>query len=345
MCALLASAGCNAKPHDSEIEVPEASAAEQSEAAPAISEQAKEPEPVYALPDDRARYAAAGSRGMLAEPLARAFSADGFSPLAPVEPGDWLAEHPERGQTYDQFVAGRFQRPTAKRRTLYVLQIGPLDPQRTPPVSVLTEFLEAYFQLPVKVLPQVSPGDLEVRSRPRTTGTQLHAGDILEALRKRLPEDAFSLIALTDTDLYPQDDWNFVFGMAKLRQRVGVYSFARYHPGFYSKEYEGYNFDTLILDRSLKIMAHEVGHMFGLEHCIYYECVINGSNSMGETDNSPSHVCPIDLRKLHHSIGFDPLKRYRDLGAFYRRRGFAGHAAWVRSRRILIETGEDGEAH
>jgi archaemetzincin len=189
----------------------------------------------------------------------------------------------------------------------------------------------------VKVLPAVEASDLQIRSRPRKTGPQLHAGDILEALRKRLPKDAFSLIALTETDLYPQDDWNFVFGMAKLRQRVGVYSFARYHPGFYSSAYEGDDYDMLILDRSLKIMAHEVGHMFGLEHCIYYECVINGSNSMGETDKSPSHLCPVDLRKLHHSIRFDPKKRYRDLESFYRRQGLTGHAAWTGSRRAVIE--------
>lgn len=316
----------------------------QSQPAPAAAEATPATEPARknrkVLASDRVRFAAAGNRAMLSDELSRAFSSDGFSPMASVEDGDWLDEHHEPGQTFDQFVAARYHKPTDERRTIYVLQIGRLDKDRTPGLDVLTEFLEAYFQLPVEVLRRVDADDLGVRSRPRDTGKQLHAGDILEALRKRLPQDAFSLIALTETDLYPQADWNFVFGMAKLRHRVGVYSFARYHPGFYSKEYEGYDFDTLILDRSLKIMAHEVGHMFGLEHCIFYECVINGSNSMGETDKSPSHVCPVDLRKLHHSIRFDPRQRYRDLESFYRRRGFKGHAAWVHSRRLSIESGD-----
>jgi len=24
-------------------------------------------------------------------------------------------------------------------------------------------------------------------------------------------------------------------------------------------------------------MAHELGHMFGLTHCVYYNCLMNGS--------------------------------------------------------------------
>mgnify|MGYP000107882883 CR=1 FL=1 len=42
--------------------------------------------------------------------------------------------------------------------------------------------------------------------------------------------------AVTMTDLYPSEDWNFVFGQASLRNRVGAYSFARYDPAFYGKE-------------------------------------------------------------------------------------------------------------
>jgi len=36
------------------------------------------------------------------------------------------------------------------------------------------------------------------------------------------------------TDLYPRDSWNFVFGLASLRERIGVFSFARYEESFYT---------------------------------------------------------------------------------------------------------------
>jgi archaemetzincin len=31
------------------------------------------------------------------------------------------------------------------------------------------------------------------------------------------------------------------------------------------------------------VMVHEIGHMFGLEHCTYFECTMNGSNSYEES--------------------------------------------------------------
>ena len=44
----------------------------------------------------------------------------------------------------------------------------------------------------------------------------------------------FSIIAISMIDLYPQDSWNFVFGQARTTKQVGVFSFARYSPSFYS---------------------------------------------------------------------------------------------------------------
>jgi len=59
---------------------------------------------------------------------------------------------------------------------------------------------------------------------------QLLTGDVLDLLKTRLPEDAFALLGVTMMDLYPDPNWNFVFGQASLRDRVGVYSFTRYAP-------------------------------------------------------------------------------------------------------------------
>jgi hypothetical protein len=52
------------------------------------------------------------------------------------------------------------------------------------------------------------------------------------------------------------------------------------------------------------------------------------------------HVCPVDLRKLHHSIGFDVVTRYVTLLQFYDRPGFDDERDWTRARLewILGET-------
>ena len=38
--------------------------------------------------------------------------------------------------------------------------------------------------------------------------------------------------------------------------------------------------------------------MLGLQHCIQFACVLNGSNSLDESDKKPSIICPECLAKL-----------------------------------------------
>jgi archaemetzincin len=172
----------------------------------------------------------------------------------------------------------------------------------------------------------------------------LLTGDILSLLRTRFPDDAFALLGITMTDLYPDPKWNFVFGEASLQDGVGVYSFARYDPRFYG-DAPGADFGNLILRRSSKVLAHETGHMFGMEHCIWYRCVMNGSNHLEESDARPLHLCPVELRKLQWSIGFDVVERYRRLRDFDRQAGFLDEAVWLDKRiHLLARHAENDEA-
>lgn len=268
------------------------------------------------------------------DPLDRAFDTEGFAPIPKPARGDWLAEHPEPGQTFAEFEKQRPNVPTDTRRTIYFLPVGPTS-KHSASLETLRDYAARYYTLPVKVLPRVSTDDIGATSRinGNTNQRQLLTTDILTALQRRLPDDAYALIALTDVDLYPEDSWNFVFGQASFRERVGVYSFARYHPSFYGDDaVDAAAARTLVLLRAMKVMVHELGHMFGIYHCTFHACAMNGSNHLQESDRSPLHLCPIELRKLHHTIGFDPVARYRSLAAFYDVHGFADEAAWIRGR-------------
>jgi len=141
-------------------------------------------------------------------------------------------------------------------------------------------------------------------------------------------------------DLYPAPSWNFVFGQAGLRERVGVFSFVRYDPTFYGSAPGGKDESTL-LRRSCRILAHETGHMFSLQHCVYFRCVMNGSNHLEESDSRPLALCPVCLRKLHACIGFDVLDRYRKLLRFYEKVHFDEEAVWI-SNRLRKIPGYDG---
>jgi hypothetical protein len=62
-------------------------------------------------------------------------------------------------------------------------------------------------------------------------------------------------------------------------------------------------------------------------------CVARRTNNLDETDRSPLHPCPVCLRKLHDSIGFDVNARERALYQFYRKHGLAAEAG-VADRRL-----------
>src|SRR5690242_7722638 len=60
---------------------------------------------------------------------------------------------------------------------------------------------------------------------------------------------------------------------------VGIYSFARYDPAFFGEEREE-NYEKLKLLRTVTVMTHEICHQFGIEHCTYFHCVMNGANHL-----------------------------------------------------------------
>jgi hypothetical protein len=48
------------------------------------------------------------------------------------------------------------------------------------------------------------------------------------------------------------------------------------------------------------------------------------------------HLCPVDLRKLQESIGFDIVERYRRLLQFQLSTGFTDEASWLKRRLDFI---------
>ena len=289
------------------------------------------------LPNAAQRAAALGSLDGMPPAMRRAFDARGF--LTVPIPGslDWLANHEEPGQRVDEFIGSHPNLPASPRRKLYLLPLGEIERSGGPPAARLAEFASAFFGLETTVLPALDVSRIKVaRRRNAATRTeQLLTTDVLAILKSRLPADAYALLGVTMADLYPAEDWNFVFGQASLRDRVGIYGFSRFDPG--PKGERGGDGGQVMLRRSCQILAHEAGHMFGIAHCTWYRCVMNGSNHLAESDGQPLHLCPVDLRKLQWSAGFDIAARYRRLLAFSTAAGFTAEAEWLRARLREIE--------
>lgn len=273
-------------------------------------------------PVDRARVL-----GLRAHPLRddeRPFyGADGFLPLAPPTASDWLAQHAEPGQSYDDFLAMPRATPTAARRRIRIVPLGEVPAMVE--LDLVVAYLEAFFALDVVVDEPVS---LEVTSREGERGLQLHADELLQALAARVPTDTALVLGLTAVDLYPDEGWHFAYGLASYGRRVAVASTARMAPTGAAPDERR----RLLHRRLLGITTHELGHALGVAHCTHYSCVMNGANHMAEVDGHPLQVCPVDLRKLDRVLDFDHPGRYRTLAALLDRLDLEADAAWLRAR-------------
>lgn len=213
---------------------------------------------------------------------------DLYPKLAQPQPGEWLYEHNEQGQTLAEFKQQTPISSSVANGKLYLLPLGVVNYDL---ITALQDYLHVVFNPEVILLPEY---DILKIPDSVTRNSQLKTTYILQnILQPIIPEDAILLMAITASDLYPDENWNFVFGEANIKNRVGVSSFARYG------EY-GVNdsINKLVLNRLLKTTTHEILHALGMHHCIGYACVLNGSNSLPESDNKPLIICPACLEKL-----------------------------------------------
>ncbi|MBL7221185.1 MAG: hypothetical protein ISS69_13790 [Phycisphaerae bacterium] len=243
------------------------------------------------------------------------------------KPGDWLDRHKEPGQTFAQYLASKPVRPVGARNIIYVQPLGAFTKSQRKTVDLSAEFMGLYFNtkvvirkdLPLSVIPSKAR-----RIHPSWGVKQILSTYVLDqVLYPRLPKDAAAYIAFTATDLWPGEGWNFVFGQASLRRRVGVWSVNRNgEPDKSSADFR------LFLLRTLKTATHETGHMFSMYHCTAYECNMCGSNHRQESDNRPIALCPECLAKVCWAARIDPIKRFAALYSFCVRNGLKNEAAF-----------------
>ncbi len=263
-----------------------------------------------------------------------------FQPLPEPWPGDWLSTNIEPGQTVKQFVDFGFIKPDSVRNCIYLQPLWDIEKKLN--LSLLYEFIECYFALDVRILHPVTSSKNLFSPRQNPSSLlrfQINADDIHTHLMNNLPEDAFCVIGITAIDLYSDISDDFVLGTASLGGRVGVISIARYDPHFLGRKRKE-SYSKTLIKRTVKTLAHEIGHTFGFDHCIFYSCNMNGANTLNESDSQPIHLCPVCLKKIKYSSGFNTRKRYMNLREFYYKAELENQALWVKNRILKLSENE-----
>ena len=94
-----------------------------------------------------------------------------------------------------------------------------------------------------------------------------------------------------------------LFGLARPSAGAAVVSTARLSNEFYGREGD----EDDLIDRTVKESAHEIGHLFGLDHCTMPECIMHNPLTLDDLERKKRWFCPecknqLDSARLMHSL-------------------------------------------
>lgn len=298
----------------------------------------------FKVPGPELRKSALGGSGGVPFMLQRVlrFSEAWFEPMPEPRLDDWLGTHRELMQSFEAFrSAWEEQRdyigPSATRRVLHLMPLGPEEP--SPKVmQVLQEACAAFFS-PLRVavvrtrpekkephitpLRSTSPDDVQSPTSPHVLASE----DVLQRLAAGLRSDSALTCAVTLCAL--SSAGKRTVGASDWSRRVGVFSLATQLEEPLCAE---------VMERSSKFLLHQMTHMFGLLHCCYYRCLMNGAAHQDEADGRPPYLCGVCLKKLQLVTGFDPLMRYMHLARFWAWAGSPQIALWYETRVRVVRS-------
>ncbi len=217
----------------------------------------------------------------------------------------WAVSNPEEShETFDHFLQRYPQFPRGRRNTIRLLIDSTLNNRSPKIASFSQDTIEHIVGLPCSI-DLITLNDLpESAWRKR----QLRTRSAFEVISGYFKSDDFCVLLLTDKDLCPYDDTNFVFGEACEGSGRAIVSTSRYSIDT-DPERDG-------LTRLCKILSHEVFHLLGLPHCLRWECNMNGKNSLDEVNDDPLTLCPDCLSKLCYSIDREPEEYLKEASHF-----------------------------
>jgi archaemetzincin len=230
--------------------------------------------------------------------------------------GEWRSVVHEREQSFEDYVRDCANRKSPLRSQLVLLPLGGVGSRCGRVLELLREYGAIFFGLEARIAEDRVLPDAAHQSQRG----QHNSSMILDELAGGLADDALITLGLTDADLFSRGK-KYVFGEGNLERRVGISSLARLRTAD----------PSLFFRRALKLMSHEAAHILSIPHCVQRRCLMQGANTLEESDRHPMEPCAEDLRKIVWNTGVDRAKRAAELRVFYDRFEGAGESGFRKS--------------
>lgn len=163
----------------------------------------------------------------------------------------------------------------------------------------LAAALARVFQTPCNIRPDVFDISFALDAGRR----QYYSTAILQRLEKRRDLDA-RVLGVTCCDLFVPV-LTFVFGEAQLDGNCAAVSLARLREEAYGMPAR----EDLLRNRLLKQAVHELGHTFGLRHCVDWQCVMTSSHAVERVDVKGAEFCAVCRKSVFRSGGAESGRR------------------------------------
>jgi archaemetzincin len=119
----------------------------------------------------------------------------------------------------------------------------------------------------------------------------------LGQLLRGLDADVSKVLGVTSVDLFVPV-LTFVFGEAQLDGKAAVVSTHRLRNEAYGLPAD----ERILMDRLDKEAIHEMGHTYGLVHCVTSTCVMRSSTYVEEIDLKSAEFCPACREEVFRAV-------------------------------------------
>ncbi|MGD0500948.1 MAG: archaemetzincin [Bryobacteraceae bacterium] len=155
----------------------------------------------------------------------------------------------------------------------------------------LAASLARVFRTPCRIRPEL----VDISFSMEEGRGQYYSTAIIQKLERAADPDA-RVLGVTACDLYVPV-LTFVFGEAQLDGHCAVVSTARLKEDFYGMPPR----EDLLRERLLKEAVHELGHTFGLRHCMDWRCVMASSHAVERLDVKGAEFCRACLKPVREN--------------------------------------------
>jgi len=169
-------------------------------------------------------------------------------------------------------------------------------------ISRLKTSLESTFDCAVEIRQKIG----NLRYAYNRKRKQYISPTLLSHLNRVKRDNGDKILGVVNVDLY-SPGYDFVYGEADVHCGVATLSTFR----LISENPDGDADEDLFEERVIREATHEVGHLFGMDHCKNQQCLMRTCTCVSEVDEAGNLFCNECEKKLKNNLDIRAAASYQ----------------------------------